>query len=342
MRDPAFWWTETSAAATLLGPAAAAYGAIAARRMRQAGRPAPVPVICVGNFTLGGGGKTPAAMAIAKLLLAAGHRPFFLSRGHGGRLSGPLRVAAHGADEVGDEPLLLARVAPTIVARDRPAGAIMAAQAGADVIVMDDGLQNPSLTKTLSIAVIDARRGIGNGRVFPSGPLRAPLDAQIDHTDALLLVGPPTAAAERAVAPGRRRGTPLFRGELRAEPDAVATLAGKSVLAFAGIADPGKFFATLESCGIPAVIRMPFADHHRYSDTELRDLMARADRDRLVLLTTEKDAARLGNSPAAAELRARVRILPVTLQFEDNAAIRNLVIEAIGNAGVARSSQSGS
>ncbi len=335
MRDPAFWWTEISTAATLLAPAAAVYGAVAARRMRQPGWHAPVPVICVGNFTLGGGGKTPAAMAIAKLLFAAGHRPFFLSRGHGGQLCGPVRVMAHDANDVGDEPLLLARVAPTIVARNRPAGAIMAAQAGADVVVMDDGLQNPSLAKTLSIAVIDGRRGIGNGCVFPSGPLRAPLQAQMDHTHALLLVGPPTAAADRAVAAGRRRGTPLFRAELRAEPDAGAELAGKRVLAFAGIADPGKFFATLESCGVSAVIRMPFADHHRYSDTELRDLMARADRDRLALVTTEKDAVRLGRTPAAAELRSRVRTLPVTLQFQDEAAFHSLMIGAIRPAAAA-------
>ncbi len=329
MRDPAFWWREKTFAAALLAPAATGYGTIAAWRMGRPGRRAPVPVVCIGNFTLGGGGKTPAAIAVARLLLSAGHRPFFLSRGHGGRLAGPVRVTAQGADDVGDEPLLLARIAPTIVARDRPAGAVMASQAGADVVVMDDGLQNPSLAKTLAIAVVDGRRGIGNGRVFPAGPLRAPLEAQLDHVDAVLLVGPASAAADRAATAGLRRGALLFRAELRPDPDAVGALAGKPVLAFAGIADPEKFFATLEACGIPAAVLRPFSDHHRYSDTEIRDLMARADRDHLMLVTTEKDAARLGDTPAANDLRARVRTLPVELRFENRAAVERLVNDAV-------------
>jgi len=173
MRDPPFWWTERSAVATMLAPLGVCYGAIAAWRMARSGRKAPVPVICVGNFTMGGAGKTPSAIAFARLLLMSGHSPFFLSRGYGGQVAGPVRVDDQHAVDVGDEPLLLCRVAPTIVARDRPAGALAAAEAGADVIVMDDGLQNPSLAKDLAVAVVDGRRGIGNGRIFPAGPLRA-------------------------------------------------------------------------------------------------------------------------------------------------------------------------
>src|SRR5216683_428100 len=260
MRDPAFWWAERSAAATLLAPVGACYGAIAARRMARPGRKAPVPVICVGNFTVGGAGKTPTAIALARLLMASGHCPFFLSRGYGGRVAGPVRVERQHADEVGDEPLLLARVAPTIVARNRPAGALAAVEGGADAIVMDDGLQNPSLAKDLAIAVVDGRRGIGNGRTFPAGPLRAPLEAQFDHINAVLLVGPAGRAAEGAIDAAQRRGLPVFHGELRPVPDAVAALAGKPVLAFAGIADPDKFFATLEACGIPVAVRRSFPD----------------------------------------------------------------------------------
>ena len=172
------------------GAAAACYGAIAARRMAKAGARAAVPVLCVGNFTLGGAGKTPTALWLAKMLRDAGERPFCLSRGYGGDAAGPkLVVDTDSAAQVGDEALLLARAAPTIVARDRVAGAEAAAQAGASVIVMDDGLQNPSLAKDFTLAVVDGRRGIGNGCVFPAGPLRAPLAAQLARTDALLVVG---------------------------------------------------------------------------------------------------------------------------------------------------------
>src|SRR5580700_4417453 len=195
MREPAFWWQSGSG--TWLAPLGAIYGAVAAARMRLRGQRAGVPVICVGNLTVGGSGKTPAALAVAHLLHAAHQRPFFLSRGYGGRLAGPVRVnpAVHRAADVGDEPLLLARLAPTVVARDRPAGAKFAQFAGAGVIVMDDGFQNPSLAKTLAIVVVDGRRGIGNGRIIPAGPLRAPLGIQLDHAQAIVVVGPPVGAA---------------------------------------------------------------------------------------------------------------------------------------------------
>jgi tetraacyldisaccharide 4'-kinase len=330
MRDPAFWWVERSAAATLLAPVGACYGAIAAWRMARPGRKARVPVVCVGNFTVGGAGKTPTAIALARLVLASGYGPFFLSRGYGGRIAGPVRVALQRADEVGDEPLLLGRVAPTIVARDRPAGAVAAADGGADVIIMDDGLQNPSLAKDLAIAVVDGRRGIGNGRAFPAGPLRAPLEAQLDCTDAVVLVGPAGRAADRTIDAAQRRGLPVLRGELRPDPDVVAALAGKPVLAFAGIADPDKFFATLEACGIPAAVRMPFPDHHRYAAGDMAALLGRAERDGLLLVTTEKDMVRMGGDPAARALVARTAALPVTLVFGDEAAVGAMLRSVIG------------
>ena len=325
MRDPAFWWAERSVAATLLAPVAACYGAIAARRMAQAGRKAPVPVVCVGNFTVGGAGKTPTAIALARLLLAAGHSPFFLSRGYGGRVAGPLRLDHQHADEVGDEPLLLGRIAPTIVARDRPAGAILAADGGADVIVVDDGLQNPSLAKDLAIAVVDGRRGIGNGRVFPAGPLRAPLAAQLDHVDAVLLVGAVGRGADRAILASQKCGLRVLHGELRPDPAAVAALAGKPVLAFAGITDPDKFFATLEACGIPAAARIRFPDHHRYTAAETASLVDRARQGGLTPVTTEKDMVRMSGDPAARALMGHTAVLPVSLVFEDEAAVREML-----------------
>src|SRR5712675_2587110 len=241
MRDPSFWWRAPGPMAGLLAPLGALYGVIAAQRLMQAGRRVRVPVVCIGNLTVGGAGKTPTAIAVARLLQAAGARPIFLTRGYGGRLAGPVAVApTHGAADVGDEPLLLARVAPTIVARDRAAGARAAEAAGAELIVMDDGFQNPALAKDLSLIVVDGRRGLGNGKVFPAGPLRAPLRPQIARAQALLVVGEPGPAAQPAIDGARARGLPVFTGRLVPDPAVVAALAARPALAFAGIADPEK------------------------------------------------------------------------------------------------------
>ena len=189
-----------------------------------------------------------------------------MSRGYGGSVAGPKQVDAHAdhAAQVGDEALLLARVAPTIVARDRVAGAQAARSAGASVVVMDDGLQNGAIAKDFTIAVVDGRRGIGNGKVFPAGPLRAPLEAQWARSDALLVVGEAAGAAE-AIAAAKARGKPVLHARLVPDPAAVTALAGKRVLAFAGIGDPDKFFATVAAAGIEAAQRVAFADHHRFT-----------------------------------------------------------------------------
>jgi tetraacyldisaccharide 4'-kinase len=330
MREPAFWWRPPGLAATLLAPAAAGYGAIAARAFNQAGQRGRLPVLCVGNLTVGGGGKTPTAIAIARLCLTAGVRPIFLTRGYGGRLPGPICVdaKAHRAADVGDEPLLLARVATTIVARDRVAGAALAQSVGADVIIMDDGFQNPSLVKDLALLVVDGRRGIGNGRVIPAGPLRAPLSVQLDHADALLAVGDATSAGE-VMAEARRRGLSTFHARLDPDRTAIVALGSRKVLAFAGIADPGKFFATLAAVGIAAAATERFPDHHRYTATNARNLLARAEREALDLVTTEKDLVRLQGDPEVAELFARTTALPVALMFDEEAAVRRLVLDVL-------------
>jgi tetraacyldisaccharide 4'-kinase len=328
MRAPAFWWGKPGVAAALLSPIGAVYGAVATRRLAQLGARSRVPVICVGNPTVGGAGKTPTAIAIARMLIAAGEKPMFLTRGYGGSLAGPVTVQAeHSAAQVGDEALLLARVASTIVARDRAAGARHAEAAGASVVVMDDGFQNSTLAKDLSILVIDGARGIGNARVLPAGPLRAPLDAQLDRAYAILIVGDVTGASPLVMA-ARARGLPLFHGKLEPDSAAGAALAGQKVLAFAGIGDPDKFFATLVAAGIDAPIRRAFPDHHRYRADEAAALLAEAKRHGLALLTTEKDLARMQDDASLAELAARAGALPVTLRITEENEFRRLVLGA--------------
>lgn len=215
MKAPAFWRNSPGLASLLLGPLAHLYGAVAAARLRRTGERLPCPVICIGNVTLGGAGKTPTAIAVASLLVELGRRPAFLTRGYGGSLRGPVLVdpSRHGPAEMGDEALILARHAPTVVARDRPAGARLCLENGADVVVMDDGMQNPSLVKDLTIAVFDGEARIGNGRVFPAGPLRAPLAAQMALVDATVTV---TASQSIGGAhPSPLRGGPSRRQQIR-------------------------------------------------------------------------------------------------------------------------------
>ncbi len=331
MREPAFWWGEGSFASALLAPLAALYGAVAQWRLGRGGERAGAPVVCVGNLTVGGAGKTPTALALARMLAAAGERPMFLTRGYGGALAGPLLVdpARHRAREVGDEPLLLARTAPTIVARDRVKGAGIAGDAS--VIVMDDGFHNPSLVKDFSVLVVDGRRGTGNGRVIPAGPLRAPLEAQLARAHALIVVGGLRRAADIAER-ARAANIPVLQARLRPDVDVIAWLRGRQVLAFAGIADPKKFFATLAEAGVVLAAARSFPDHHRYTRAEAVALCDDAQRAGLVLMTTEKDLARLSGEDQLKELAARAKALPVTLAFEEDEAMKSLLLERLAQA----------
>jgi len=319
MRPPAFWdapgrpWQVKA-----LAPLGLAYDALTRLRFSIA-RPyrSTLPVICVGNLVVGGAGKTPTALALGEILRAQGLIPAFLSRGYGGAEAGPLTLdpERHDAKAVGDEPLLLARVAPTIVSRDRPAGARLAEQSGADIIVMDDGLQNPSLVKTVSFAVVDAQTGIGNGRVIPAGPLRAELDFQFRLVDALILVGGGRAGDAVAARAGQR-AIPVFRAIMSGHN--VGGLAGRCVVAFAGIARPEKFFASLEALGANVVARRGFADHHPFLEREAMELLAIAARENALLVSTEKDLARLkGRTGALGRLAEATRPLLVSLIFDD-------------------------
>ncbi len=317
MRPPEFWKADVRGRDTawmlrgLLTPLSWAYAAVAAHRIRSTiSRHAPVPVICIGNLTVGGAGKTPIARAIRAKLGPNAHT---LSRGYGGRVEGPLRVTPDmDAPEVGDEPLLHARDGAAWIARDRLAGALAAAQAGARAIVMDDGFQNPSLAKDLSILAVDPEYGIGNGQVFPAGPLREGLADGLTRTDAVVLLG--DVAATPAWLSGFTK--PILSARLEPVGDPPR---GKYV-AFAGLARPEKFFDTLETAGAEVLEAVPFADHHPYSEDDLDWLSQLAQERGVALITTEKDAARL--SP---QWRARIATLPVAARFDDDAGLDALL-----------------
>ncbi len=327
MREPAFWWRAISLRARLLSPVAAVYGAVVARRMAWQGIDAGMPVICVGNYHVGGAGKTPTAMALVKLLRAMNETPVVLTRGYGGRLKGPVEVdvSLHDAEDVGDEPLLIARHVPVIVAKDRAAGAAAARASGASVIVMDDGFQNPAVRKDLSLIVVDGARGLGNGCVFPAGPLRAPLKPQIARTDALVVVGDGHAADDLA-GEVAAKGAVVLRAALMPDAAAVAALRGKPLLAFAGIGDPQRFFNGLREAGLNVAATRVFADHHAFTRGEIDRLIADAARAFHTLVTTEKDAVRLRGLGMNADA---IGTFPVTMTFRDEQGLADLLRKAL-------------
>jgi tetraacyldisaccharide 4'-kinase len=333
MREPAFWHRPRSFKSHLLRPFAALYGAIAALRLQRSGFEAGVPVLCVGNYHLGGAGKTPTVLALAKILQELGERPVVLSRGYGGERRGPLLVdlERHSARDVGDEPLMLAAHLPVVVARDRIDGVALAKSRLASAILMDDGFQNPALVKDAALIVIDSERGIGNGLVFPAGPLRAPLSAQLARTDALVVIGR-GKAAKAVAATVAAAGKPVLEAHLDPDPAAVARLKGKRVLAFAGIGDPARFFRTLQASGIEVAQQKAFADHHRFSVGEIEAVVADAKRDDLILVTTEKDLVRLLSDAELSSLASQIVPFPVTLQFDDAAGLRTFLADRLFNA----------
>lgn len=330
MREPAFWYRPRSPTSHLLSPLGALYGAITARRMARKGFDAGIPVLCVGNYHVGGAGKTPTVLALTKLLRELGETPVVLSRGYGGRLHGPVMVdrMRHTAADVGDEPLMMVRDVPVAVARDRLDGVALAKSQGATVILMDDGFQNPLLLKDASLIVIDSERGLGNGKVFPAGPLRAPLTPQLSRTDALVLIGD-GHAADSVASEISARGKPVLRARLKPDAAVVAQLFGKPVFAFAGIGDPERFFRSLRASGVEVARTRPYADHHMFSRDELAALAADAQREQLMLVTTEKDLARLRGTKGVPD-----GIVPfaVQLEFDDPAALRQLISDHLYKA----------
>jgi tetraacyldisaccharide 4'-kinase len=329
VRTPRHWYRRDGsgfrAARLVLAPLSWIWATVTARRIRRAAPVDPgAPVICVGNLTLGGTGKTPVARTLAARLSGDGVAVHILTRGHGGRLEGPVRVdpASHTAADVGDEALMMAADgAPVWIARDRPAGARAAVAAGARAIVMDDGHQNPSLAKALSLVVVDGETRddewpFGDGAVFPAGPMREPLAVGLARADAVVLLLPADLAAP----------DPRLLGLLGAKPVLIARLTPTAPpprgpqVGFAGIGKPWKFERALKTAGCDLVDFAPLADHAAIPESTLRFLVERAEALGAGLVTTEKDHARL--PPAWL---ARVTPWPVEAVFEDEAAVGALL-----------------
>lgn len=313
MREPRFWSDPRSLWPRLLAPLGALYAAATARRLARGPRERlGIPVICVGNLNAGGTGKTPTTIALAERLRARHHIPHIVSRGYGGSLEGPVQVqpARHKATQVGDEPLLLAAFADVWVAKDRAAGARAAMEAGATCILLDDGFQNPALAHDLSLVVVDAARGFGNGRCIPAGPLREPVPTGLARADALVTIGAPEDQPrfDTSVVPA---ALPRLQAELKPLQTGMAW-DGLPVLAFAGIGHPEKFFRTLERLGANILHAEPLADHEPLTAAMMTRLQNEALLKGAQLVTTEKDAARL-----PATWRGKVMALPVRLEFGD-------------------------
>jgi tetraacyldisaccharide 4'-kinase len=335
LKTPSWWYRDEGVVASALAPLGVLYGKITeARAARVTSYRSRLPVICIGNFTAGGGGKTPTAIAVASLLKGLGAKPCFLTRGYGGASKGPVLVSkGMSAAEAGDEPLLLAEHAPAMISADRAAGAKAIEATDASLIIMDDGFQNPSLVKDLSIIVVDAASGIGNGLMIPAGPLRAPLDWQIARADALIVIGSgdkatPVADSFRGLA------KPVLKARMVPLQDA-RWLGVLPVIGFAGIARPEKFFATLRSHGARLTDERSYPDHYRYSARQARSLLREARDYGAMLVTTEKDWVRLPDDEGApqGELKFRSRPFPIAIEFDDPAAVKSLLQKAIVKGG---------
>lgn len=309
MKAPKFWsYGKDGLLARLLSPFGAIYGHQTHKRaLKKAVFKADIPVVCIGNLTMGGAGKTPTAMAICKMLKEQGRNPFFLSRGFGGAESGPVMVDAQTAQQVGDEPLLLKQVAPVCISHDRPLGAKMCQEQGADVIIMDDGYQNPHLHKDLSFVVIDGGFGHGNERTFPAGPLREPIETGLNRADGIIFIGADQTDCKSRIKE-KYPDLAILSGAIVAEdrPD----LVGEKVLAFAGIARPEKFYDTLRQLGADVVETQSFDDHHLFRAGEIDALIQTASQLEARLITTQKDHVRLDPS-----VRSSIDFIKITLDF---------------------------
>jgi tetraacyldisaccharide 4'-kinase len=320
IRSPAFW-NRNDPLARILSPLSHAVTAITARRMARGGWRPPVPVICCGNATVGGAGKTTLTQDLARRLNARGIAVHILSRGYRGSARGPRRVLPDDDVSItGDEALLLAASAPTWTGADRAASAQAAIAAGAECLLMDDGLQNPSLAKTVSLLVVDGATGFGNGRVLPAGPLREPVAAAGARCRAAVLIGEDSRGALARLPPD----LPVLRADL-VQGEEAATLAGRRAFAFAGIAIPNKFFSGLERAGVMLAGRAAFPDHHSFTSAELARLTANARALDAVLVTTPKDAVRL---PAGF----KVQVVDVRLVWENEFAIEALLDELVAGS----------
>ncbi len=323
MRPPEFWlYKEGRDSAPmirlLLTPISWLYGWATARRIKTTQSFDPgIPVICVGNATLGGTGKTPVAIYLLKSLRRLGINAVGLTRGYGGQEKGPIIVNdKHTSTDVGDEPLLLSEHGPVWVAAGRDEGARAARAFGADVIIMDDGHQNPQLEKTLSLLIVDAETGFGNGCVFPAGPLREPLSAALARTDAVVLMKPASDYEIDDDLKMQLKGHVIIPAYLSPQTPPPS---GK-LYAFAGIGRPNKFFAALKRHGGDLVEAIPYADHYKYKESDIENLFMLAAEYGAALITTEKDHIRLPSG-----YKRGIHSWPVSVVFEDELTLRRLL-----------------
>lgn len=336
MSAPAFWWQPVpTLKGRLLAPLGWIYGSVTAWRMKRRPRgKADRPVVCVGNLVLGGAGKTPTTLALARELGAQGCKTGFLLRGFGGEQKKPLQVeAGHSARQVGDEALLYARAGPTVVAADRISGAALLSRAGVDVILMDDGFQNPALHKDLSVVVIDSDTAWGNGLCFPAGPLRAPVDHQLRQAGAVVVLGD-GARLDAISTAAQRTHVPVFHGHIITEK-LPAVAAGSRLLAYSGIGRPEKFFASLADTGCLVVKSLPFPDHHLYTEADAEKILSRCRSLSAVPVTTEKDHARLQHAPKDSfrgELCRVSRVLKISVELSQAEGISRMLQDLISEA----------
>ena len=331
MAEPRFWQSAAHPLSIALRPLAAVYGLLEAanRKLTQAQHPGK-PVICVGNLTAGGGGKTPTVRLLAQWLADDGLHPAILSRGYGGQEKGPLKVdgAHHTAAQIGDEPLMLAGDWPVYIGADRMASLRLAVRDGHDVLIKDDGFQNPAMAHHFNLVVVDGTSGLGNQCLLPAGPLRQKLDVALAKLDALLIIGAPThASLPVLVDKVKAKGKPVFHGAVTASPPA-SLATDKPVAAFCGIAKPEKFQASLDGLGYRIAALTSFADHHMFSEAEAARLLDSPH----PLVTTEKDMARLRGAKAGsarAKLAETAHVLQIALHVEDAAALRQTMQHAM-------------
>lgn len=327
---PPFWWKESGFAALALKPAEWVYSFFACRNLdRRIPPQIDLPVLCIGNFTLGGAGKTPVAISFAKAAKEMGFKPGIVSRGFGGTTRGQHRVDPDHdrARDVGDEPLLLARHAMVMVGADRHASAVKLKEAGCDLILMDDGFQSRRLYTDYALLVVDATRGLGNGRVFPAGPLRAPLPNQLAYADGVLVIGQGDGG-DRAIRLASRAAKPVFLGSLVSS--ASHKVDKKRFLAFAGIGNPQKFFKSVRDMGGEIDQTRIFADHHFFSEFDLKDIADSAETHKLWLATTAKDYVRLVTDKLDDKLK-RLVVFDVDVAFEDAGYCQRILRDVIRN-----------
>lgn len=306
-------WQSNNLLSFLLVPAGLIYGMATALRLKyKKGYKSSIPVICIGNITAGGVGKTPVSMALAEILKAKGKNPFFISRGYGGSLSGVLiNPQKHTPQEVGDEPLMLAAVAPTVICHDRGKAAQIAEENGADILIMDDGFQNPSLQKDLSFLVFNGEIGIGNGKIIPAGPMRERLENGLKRADAVIFIGEDKNGLLKKI------NKPVFKVEIKEEKPLHTN---EKVLAFAGIGYPQKFYNSLEKCGLKVAKSYDFPDHHFYAKDELKTIIQKASKRNMPIYTTLKDFVKIPQN-----MQKSFNVLNIKATFENKSDLLNFM-----------------